>query len=92
MKSTSLYQVVFAVVGVDEQQTELVRAGSFAEAVAVIRDFLSEAYDRWAEPLWIVVQLLREPERVGIVYAPDGVQQAFLLESGRFAPVDEIPS
>ncbi len=82
-EKTSLYKVVYLAVGLDEEIVELARARSFAEAAAVVRAFLRETYDEWIECRWMVVQLLREPESVGIVYEPAGHEQAFVVEDGR---------
>jgi hypothetical protein len=88
MNKTNLYKIVYSAVGLDEEIVELARARSFAEAAAVVRDFLRETYDpcEWIECRWIVVQLLREPEGVGIVYEPAGHEQAFVVEGGRLKP------
>jgi hypothetical protein len=83
---TSLYKIVYAPVGLDEEIIELARAHSFAEAAAVVRDFLLETYDEWADCRWITVQLLREPEGVGICYEPAGHEQTFVVEGGRLKP------
>jgi hypothetical protein len=83
MNKTKLYKIVYSAVGLDEEIVELARAGSFAEAAGVVRDYLLETYDEWIECRWIVVQLLREPEGVGIVYEPAGYEQTFVVEAGR---------
>jgi hypothetical protein len=83
---TSLYKIVYAPVGLDEEIVELARAHSFAEAAAVVRDYLLETYDEWADCRWINVQLLREPEGVGICYEPAGQEQTFVIEGGRLKP------
>jgi hypothetical protein len=84
---TCLFKIVYAPVGLDEAVVELARANSFAEAGAVVRDFMIETYgDDWADCRWISVQLLREPEGVGIVYEPTGHEQTFVLEGGRLKP------
>lgn len=84
--TTNLYKIVYLAVGLDEEIIELARAHSFAEAAAVVRDLLLETYDEWIECRWITVQLLREPEGVGIVYEPAGHEQTFVVEGGRLKP------
>jgi hypothetical protein len=85
--NTNLYKIVYAPVGLDEQIVELARARSFTEAAAVVRDYLLETYDDgWADCRWINVQLIREPEGVGICYEPAGHEQTFVVEGGRLQP------
>lgn len=86
---TQLYKVVYSAVGLDEEIVELARAQSFREAAAVVRDFLRETYEEWIECRWIVVQLLREPEDIGICYEPAGHEQTFVVEAGRLKPATE---
>jgi hypothetical protein len=88
--TTQLYKVVYFALGLDEQIVELARARSFAEAAAVVRDFMMETYDDgWADCRYVTVQLLREPEGVGIVYEPAGHEQTFVVEAGRLKPATE---
>ena len=90
MSKTNLYKIVYSAVGLDEEIVELARARSFAEAAAVLRDFMLEVYeDGWADCRCVTVQLLREPEGVGIVYEPAGIEQTFVLETGRLRPITE---
>ncbi len=90
MNKTNLYKIMYFAVGLDEQIVELARARSFAEAAAVVRDFMIETYeDGWADCRCVTVQLLREPEGVGIVYEPAGHEQAFVVEDGRLKPLNE---
>lgn len=92
MNKISLYKVVYAPVGLDEEIVELARATSFAEAAAVVRDHLLETYDKWADCKWVTVQLLHEPEGIGIVYEPAGQEQMFVMEGGRLKVVSEARS
>jgi hypothetical protein len=90
MKPTNLYRVVYLPIGLDEAVVKLARARSFAEAATVVRDHLLGTYDLWIECRWITVQLLREPNGVGIVFEPAGQEQNFVISSGRLTPASEI--
>jgi len=84
MQPTNLYRVECCVVDLSQPVIELARARSYKEAAQIVRSFLLE-FDESPEVEGVTVQLLREPEEVGICYEPSGATERFILKNGFLA-------
>lgn len=81
-EKNNLYKVECVVKNLPEPLTEVVRARTYREAANVVHDYVLE-FDEPLEARSFTVQLLREPEHVGICYEPSGAEEKFSIRGGR---------